>query len=274
MPRLAGDDPGYRFRVVSGSGPDITEYGFVLPSVTEILNETLGKPSGAMAHWGYYLALNGMVEALGEDPVTYLAFTADEWKQELKDRGVAPTRVRDKAAVRGQAAHDVMEAVGLGDLGQATQLAEMEIEHEQTRYGQAVLRWWEDRRDDVIIAATERPVWSLDHGYAGTLDLVLDWSDEANGDYFEVADLKTHKPASGFTIEGKGAAYIGDVIQCAAYRQAWEEMNMGKIHGQRVIVARENGEYLEDTREVDARVFNALVEVYHAKARFEMRGGE
>jgi hypothetical protein len=258
VPRIAGDNPGYTFALLDQSGEErSSEYRFELPSVTTILTEVLSIPAGAMAWWGFRIAVRGVVELATALGAEHLPLDEAELEHELRAAGFDPGRSLSDAADRGRAAHQVLEYLALGARDQAEIAAAEEEARDGTRYGRAVIAWWDERVTWDGWHA-EHPVWSLRHGYAGTADLIA-WTDDG---VLEVVDLKTHKPASGFTLPGRGPAYFKDLLQIRAYRLAWEEMTGATTTGQRVVVARENGAWLEDTREVSAETWLGVLHLY------------
>jgi hypothetical protein len=280
--RIAGDSSDYAFRLCKVIGDVVmpTDYGFSFPSVTHIIGEILAKPPSAMAWWGYRIGLSAIHEALLDDPGAIIdAETPELLEAALKERGVSPNMKRDAAGERGTAAHDILEALALGeDRQEIWQAATAESEMYETQYGHAVISWWDEQIQPaheagaIDIIESERPVWSERHRYAGTLDLALGWNIPEAG--WEVIDAKTHKPASGFTKAGRGPAYIADLAQIRAYRMAWEELGLGQTISQRVVVFRPNGKYLEDTREVPEDFFLLLRRLYDMKQEFDQGGVE
>jgi hypothetical protein len=285
MARIAGDSPGYTFTMMRNStveGVQVrepTDYSFVLPSVTTIIKDTLGIPAGAMSWYGFRLGLGGIADVLSDPEATVEAVsnaTPEYLEAMLKQRDVNPNVSLSKAGDRGNAAHYVLECLAEGRREEAVNRAYDETKYDETKYGNAVIDWWDSHDGfaghDIV---SERPVWSLSKGYCGTLDLAVR-KQGLDPDHFwenpwEVWDLKTHKPASGFTKSGFGPAYISDLIQIDAYASAWNEMNMGQGYASSggIVIARENGKFLEDTRYVEDGLFDHLIEVFRAKHSFE-----
>jgi hypothetical protein len=270
-----------------------TSHGFGLVSVSTFIGEVLGKPAGAMSYWGFRIGLDGIIEALvdGEDISGLDRETLEEL---LKQRGVSPNMRRDAAGDRGNNAHQILEWLVSDQNFEPTAteepfsfriLAEAYAEDEErsegTRYGYAVIDWWDDQIEPYIASGeiasvrAEVPVWSLKHLFAGQFDLAVLWNNEdvMAPDGWEVIDLKTHKPAEGFTKPGRGAGYVSEAAQILAYRMAWEEMGLGKTIGQRTLVARDKtyrGQcWVEDFREVDEDFVLNLRQAYGHKAEFE-----
>jgi len=270
MARIAGDSPNYEFRLcrmVEGI-PIPTSHGFGLPSVSTIIKATLGKPASAMSWWGFRIGLDGVVAALA-DGESLEGLAPEDLEELLKARKVSPNMRLKEAGDRGNAAHAVLEDLAAGEYSEARKSAVAEETEVGTRYGWAVIEWWEARIQEMIDSGnilevrSEVPVWSIEHRYAGQLDLAILWDGPKA---WEILDLKTHKPASGFTKPGAGAGYLSDSLQIMAYRKAWEEMELGETIGQRIIIARDRAyrgsSWLEDNREVDFGMFTDLCKVY------------
>jgi len=261
LARIAGDNPGYQFRMMrNGPGGKLTAtpYGFELASVTTIIGATIPKPFSAGAWYGYRMGLEGvMAEYKGRS----LPADAEMLERKLSEQGRNPNQQLDVSRNRGFAAHDVLELLATGAEDEAHNVSRREESDSGTAYGRAVLRWWEekgcpdayDRKNKNFKWKAEQPVFSLKHGYAGTADLIS---------ATEVVDLKTHKPQVGFTKPGKGPAYLSDLIQLRAYRTAWEEMGNPAPQGNRIVIARSNGNYLEDFREVPESLWLQCIEMY------------
>jgi hypothetical protein len=249
MPRIAGDSPGYTFRLCRNYDGRVepTEHGFELRSVTTIINHVIAKPFAAGAWFGFRMGLEGvaqtdMDEVDLDDPAAIEAA--------LKKNGIDPNQTLKKDADRGRTAHDVLEHLAKGNKDFATALMRKEQKEKGTAYGEAVWDWWHAKMAyHPTILRSEFPVWNLRQGYAGTVDLFADG---------EVVDLKTHKPASGFTKPDAGPAYLSDLLQVRAYRSAMEEMGEEPT-GNRIVVARPNGKYVEDEREVSAELWEDVV---------------
>jgi hypothetical protein len=277
--RIAGDSPGYSYRLCRMIGPVAkpTSHGFTLPSSTEVIGEVLAKPPSAMAWWGYRIGLKALSQALLEDgdEVLQHADTPEDLEEYLKGRGVSPNMSLDSAGDRGNRAHLVVECLaenwapmGTRDDGNSVTLRDwaeafaMDEEFtEGTRYGWAGIEWWDAQIQPYIDSGaitnvlSEVPVESLEDLFSGTFDLAVEWS-IWNGfpmetPVWEVIDAKTHKPANGFSKPGKGPGYISDAVQMKSYRKAVEEMAArpeifrspfppgAKTVGQRAVILRD-----------------------------------
>lgn len=281
MSRIAGDSDTYSFRLcrMKEGIPFPTNDGFELTSVSTFIGDTLAKPPSAMAWWGYRIGLKGVTDGLVEDPDSILAAETPELLEAaLKQRGVNPNMKLEAAGGRGTRAHEVLEKLAAGERAMAELAADAEDVEFGTGYGHASIAFWDEAVEpflesgEILEVRSEVPVWSLRHWYCGTFDLALKWKAATVGDAvlpegWEILDAKTHKPASGFTK--RGAGYISDATQIRAYRMAFEEMGLGNTIGQRTIVLRENGKWLEDKREVSEDFVIFLRRLYDERKEFE-----
>lgn len=259
MPRLAGDDPGYTFRIMrKGPGGTLTAspHGFELDSVTTIIGAVIPKPFSAGAWYGYRIGLEGVADLWRKKPGNTSGFAkAEELEARIRELGHDPNANLEGARGRGYIAHDVLELLAGGEEDIALGVCLVEEDIYGTRYGWGVFDWWTNQKPEFQKSVvSERPVWSLRLGYAGTTDLLVPEK--------EILDLKTHKPAVGFTKPGQGPAYLSDLLQLRAYSLAWEHMGNAPLQGSRVIVVRSNGKYLEDTRQVPEELWLKTLEMY------------
>ena len=182
MARIAGDNPGYTFSLTRFDGQP-TEWGFELPSVTTIIGDVLGKPAGAMAWWGYRLGISGVAQlGLHVDP----GANVDAIEAYLREQDIDPNKATSKAGDRGSNAHYVLECLAEGRREEAEELVAKEIADTGAKYCEAVVSWWDaytqgweaDSETGKVFphpnVVSERPVWSLRHGYSGTLDLAVE----------------------------------------------------------------------------------------------------
>jgi hypothetical protein len=309
--RIAGDDPGYTFRLcrVVEHAPEgeetaadilkggrkrkrellLTEHGFTFPSMSTVLKEVLGKPASAMAWWGFRIGMNGLAAALaeGEAPA---GLDAEDLEALLKERGVNPNMATDEASDRGNLAHGILELLADGEAKNweaITTAIETEEAEQGTSYGRAVVDWWGEKiqpyidSGEIVEVRSEVPVWyapTWRRRTAGSLDLAIHWvqlDDEGqvwNDLGWEIVDLKTHKPARGFTKPKQGPAYISDVAQIRGYRMGWEFMGYGPTYRQRVVIAREKSvrgkSWLEDWRTVSEDFVLLVRELYEHMQEF------
>lgn len=276
MPRVAENEPHYTFRLMRVETIE-DELGFPIRtetptdvtweprSATTIIGNVLEPPFGAGAWWGYRIGLEGVVAEWLADEVdnfrhmTEILRDPEALEDYLKSREFDPNHSVGDAQDRGNEAHDFLEAMmnGVPWVGPFTPHIE------------SIQRWLEKvlfpqianghpKYGAYISHDTEGKVFHTRENYAGSFDLALTW--EAGT---EITDLKTHKPANGFTKPGQGPAYLKDRVQCLFYRKAWEHMGKGPTCGQRVMVARDNRarDVLEDTREVPDELWLKILEL-------------
>jgi PD-(D/E)XK nuclease superfamily len=279
----AGDDDTYTFALVRRLQDrlDPTEFTLNLPRVSDILSTVLGKPAGAMAHWGYNLAIDGMRDLAHVADVTELE--VDAIKERLKEGGYSPNKVRDDAGSRGNNSHTGLHLLAQGYVPQLAEAdgdtiaflaTEVGSDGERTftgdyvtvlddGYVRGVIAWWDDMMTGWSVVAAEVPVWSFRVGFCGTLDLARVQDDTG---FLEIVDLKTHKPATQAF-----PAYNHDVFQLRFYRIGWEEVphTQGIPGGNRTLVVDAKGRFFTDTREVSAQAAEALVPVYYGLRAFE-----
>lgn len=264
MGRAAGDSPHYRFALVGGVGH------IDLPSVTHIghvLKDVLGFQ--AMAYWGFKLGV-----ASQHPKVSVVPGGIDPLYEKAKKTDWSPIKQRDAAGERGTGSHDLSDAInrklvrldededGIRATGKFS-LNKQEVEWTEellSGYLYTAARYAIDTEDAWECVFSEQTVWSLDHRFAGTLDLSrrsTTWLPTDQG--IEIVDYKTHKPASS---ENDGPSYIDDRVQLSAYALAVEEMGLGVVRGTRVVLFGPDGNYEEDTRRVDPKVFLAMKEIH------------
>lgn len=254
--RVAGDDSYYTFVLQRYDGLVLPDVSIRLPSVTSIIKSVMGSNGGGMAYWGFKLgAAAAYLEHNGEEPDPD---TLEALYTAVKAGPFAPNKQRDKAGDRGNAAHDVLEGLSRGTYQIVEQMDGVfsligpDGEFTPDGYGQAVVWWWLDNKPEVV--ATEQVLYSLDHRYSGSVDLI---ARRLDGDVV-LTDLKTHKPATS-----GGPAYMEDRIQVQAYAHAWSSMGLEpEIDRTSVLIACEDGTWKEDHKEISFSVFAALREAY------------
>ena len=169
------------------------------PSVTTVLSATVPKP--ALVPWAKGVALGNMRMVLLETDLgaTVLAGKFDpEWVDRLIEAARRrPDEVRDEAADFGTRTHQAISAWVKGG-------PEPEEGSELRPPFVAFRAWLSDGRWGIV--ASELPVFHLEEGYAGTIDLLLKSSEN---DEWAVLDIKTSKgiyPEMGLQVAAYGAA--------------------------------------------------------------------
>ena len=285
MPRAAGDSHVYTWKLTGTRRGETYEIKF--PSVTHVIKsvkDALG--FGGMAWWGYQIgiAVEGEVDLY-----------SDEWLEkyeDAKDTGITPNSIRDDAAERGTGSHDLAEALSLDTIevyetddglfmeGNAELMAkilgfsgadkEEFIEENGVNpvplqaHRASAASWWLDQDHEALpVVFAERVVWSVRYGFQGTLDAGRQVRERPPIEPLplEVVDYKSHKPAAeglhkdGSYKDGLGPAYIDDLIQLDGYDIAVEEMGLGTVVANRVVLFGADGVAREDTRTVPRGTF-------------------
>ncbi len=157
-----------------------------VPGVTTILSKGLPKP--ALVNWAARTAAE---------------YAVDNWdtladlkpSERLKEISGAPNASKNAAALRGTKLHNAAEEL----IASGT----VDVEPDQVPLVESYARWLD--RWDVQVEFVESAVYSVTHGYAGTLDLIATLCDGRRW----LLDLKTSK------------GVFGDMaLQLAAYRHA------------------------------------------------------
>jgi len=199
------------------------------PSVTQILS-VIDKPT--LRHW------------YGRQ--VFYAMLANPNLSE-KQAMSAPYEISSKAKDRGSTVHSIVEAFENGNKVKLTS-----IPTEYRGYAKAFYRWVEQMK--ITILQHERTIFSEQHKYAGTLDLVVQMGEEKPPKLY-VIDVKTGKDI-----------YSEAFMQIAAYRAALAESKLN-VQGVGVILLGKEGEYkfeaMEDT-EVKFNGFLACKKIWEA----------
>ena len=190
-------------------------------SVTNVL-KILNKP--AIVYW------------FGKE--VYWALTKDPSLSE-REALSAPYKTSGKAKDRGKTVHSIVEAYK----GSKTEINT--IPKAFKGYANAFYKWVKD--NDVKILSREKTVISREHGFAGTLDLLV----EINGEKKTlVVDVKT------------GKAIYGEVfLQLSAYKHAVEEEDK-KVDGIAALLLKEDGNYIFEKGEDCFDAFLACKDIW------------
>jgi len=223
-----------------------------LPRVTTIISDVMSQGKSGMAYWGGRLATEFFATMF--DSVTDEE-DEDEWYAAWKSSEWSPQGQLKVAQDRGKQAHHLFEKLLTRE---ATLLEEggvlyAEVDgfrHVPVSYDLAVCKAYRDVFSDIEGLLSEQRVYSVEHGFAGTADLIAG---------SVIGDLKTHKPPARFS----------DMVQTAAYSLAWEEMTGQHIDHHMVVMAGEDGEYVIAHGFVEPSVFLAVKQVWHAMKAWE-----
>lgn len=183
-----------------------------------------------LLYWAAKLDQTGIAElasqAIAADAdLTWLCEQATI-NEALKDAELTWRHVRDKTATRGTNVHErILNALATDE--KPPNLAD--LEPEERGYGQAVFRWWQDRKPEPI--AAERVTASLKHGFAGRFDLLADIGGERI-----LLDAKTRE---------KGAVRKSDHVQLAGYEVANRDCGLPASDAQVALILKPDGTYRE-----------------------------
>lgn len=174
-------------------------------------------------------------------------------RQRLESKGLRWEQIRDQAAQRGTDVHALMlQALATGD--EVPDLDELPLE--DRGYGQAVMKWWLDRKPEVLEA--EQVVLSETHGFAGRYDLRCVLSGGLESGQTAIVDLKT----SGF-VPNKAHA------QVAGYDLGAMESGISRVQSDVLLILQvaADGTYQEVRSCATHEDFLAALTVYRASGR-------
>lgn len=238
--RIAGNKGTYRIALLDHEG-NPTGNNWDFPSVTHVLDNVVAKPR--LLYWYYKKAVAGASEVIGR----YGAKTPSDPEslhQLMRQHGLTPWAYRDERAGVGKGVHDDIEKIVVGK------------DVTPTVDNEGFQNWWAARGlSPADIIATEVPLVSFKHRYAGTVDLV--YRDPESGKVV-LTDIKTGK-------------YIHwtHLAQGQAYRMAWEEENDEPIDKVSVLhvrpVAELNNGWEEKVSEaVTPETWLSILNIYHS----------
>lgn len=271
--KASGDQPGNRRFVLLDHEGRPTTVGFDLPRVSTILKTVLSAGMGGMAFWGFRLGIASQHPRLAPERI-------EELYEQAKKGAWNPNRQRDRSGDRGVSAHAYLERLCEQANAEAKGQADVDlppVPAPSDGYEEAVLNWFRDRGlldDPSRVLASELDVWHLRKGYVGRFDALLRTDHQAQVD-LEICDLKTHKPSR--TMEGQGGpAYETDLLQLAAYEGAIVEMTPPHERPAHldhcVVLAAEDGSYVEDRRWISPEIFYEICDVYWALTEVGLNG--
>lgn len=247
MGRLAGDSKYYRVPLP----PYSTTLDFIsVTTVTGLLDK-----SGPLIGWAWNVTTEGIIELTSGHLLDLRGWDQEMLKKALKGIGATPWVKRDRAADRGQEAHDVLERLAKGEDPEQVWDSIIFMPEEVQGYAQGAFNWFMDELPEPFLV--EEPIFSLEHLFAGTLDFY----GRRTGGELVLTDLKTSK-----------AVYDGHVIQGGGYKIGLLE-NGRPVDGVTVVRATPDGKYHETDVTDDPRahpeVFLGLLRVWNALGRKE-----
>lgn len=212
MPRIAGSSSHYELALLDGAGSPKGR-AVLLPSVTTILKAL---PKGGLDWWGFKLGVKGTINharqigaVLNEGDLDVM--TERVYEALKKERQFTPTSQLKKAGGRGTDVHDLAERLfeqGIESLPEPD-----DVEPEQHGYVQSLVKFHQYLQENftIEVIAVEVPLFSLEHRFAGTCDLILEIrAKKGKGEpIYVVADFKTSK-----------GIYESHLLQLPAYTTA------------------------------------------------------
>lgn len=239
----------YRVRVDGGKS-------YICPNATTIIG--MKDKSRALIPW----ALKTAAQAFDLSVPTNASIKMNPaQKQKIMEAIVnAPDVVRDQAGDVGTQVHQFIEDYFTAMLTGGKEPGVKALDAELQRACGQFINWV--RKNDVEPVAMEKPIFSKEHFYTGTTDLVL----RVRG-RLGLWDAKTGK-----------SVYPEVMLQTSAYKEAWDEENPGDMIVERGVLFFPREDYelvgdmeaivLPDTHERDFAAFLALKTVY----RFDKDG--
>lgn len=179
-----------------------TETGQRVPGVTSIVGDGLPKP--ALINWSATATAEAAVDRW--DELSAMAPSA-----RLKTLQGARYADRDKAANRGTAVHALAERLVAGE--------RVAVPDEIAGHVESYVRFLDEFKVEPVLI--ERTVYSAEHGYCGTFDLIAHLDDP---------DQPGHQPLWLLDIKTNRSGIFGEVaLQLAAYRYAevWIDEDQG-----------------------------------------------
>lgn len=173
-------------------------------SVTTVLGD--GIPKKALPGWAARTAAEYATANI-VDLAKLVAEGGVSAKEAIDRIKGAPWRQRDNKADIGTAVHDVAETLAGTPEGAEYELDLADYDPSIHSYLLSLLGWFE--KWSPVVEATETTVWSRQHGYAGTLDLICRIPSRHQNGEFMLLDFKTSKGVYGETA-----------LQLAAYANA------------------------------------------------------
>lgn len=221
---------GYKFALLRGTTPDLTQT-IELPSVTTILG-VLAKP--VLPNWAAKATREGIAAVLAQDGLK--GATQEDLAAMLKANGTDHNSLSAKGRERGTDTHDYAEKHlrhlkdnGIVLVDEDGSIAA--VGAPDTPNKAAFLDWAHTHSIEPILI--EQTVVSMQHGFAGTLDLfaLVDGTPT-------LVDFKTSKPG--------GKVYPETHLQVAAYDAAMRELDLGYPDEYLAVVFMDDGVFLEE----------------------------
>lgn len=215
-----------------------------LTGVTTVVKPLDFWPDGLMK-WAVRLSLEGVVRGFTGEQVPDDPYVLQERLQTME---LDWESIRDAAGTRGTNVHvRVLHALATG--GEIPDLDD--LSDEERGHGQAVMKWWRDRRPKVLQA--EQIVLDEENGVAGRFDLRCEIDGRPG---VTLVDLKTGNYLSA-------AAHA----QLAGYSYLAEKSGLGESSTLLILQVRDNGDYREIPVCAEPDDFLCAVKTYRSAGR-------
>lgn len=220
--------------------------GKKMTGVTTILG-VIAKP--ALIGWAANMAVDYIEKEGRKTEIEGVDYLAVE-EPTLKEARTAHRRKKEDAGAKGTNVHGEIEEILEAVIGVAGGKIPEPTTHENKQV-QNFLTWAKD--NEIQFISTEKRVYSEEHWYAGTCDLVYK---DKEGKLW-LGDIKTSKGIYGREW----------FAQMAGYQLALEEMGVitEKVHGRKIIRLGKTGDFETADSfdyETDKKIFLACVELY------------
>jgi GNAT superfamily N-acetyltransferase len=124
---------------------------------------------GIGSAWGFRVGYEGCFELLHSERDGEAWLSPEHLRSKLQAAGLTPWGTRDRAADRGNWAHDLLEGLATDGSVPVVDGKWGGVDDEYRGHGRAVLQWFLDYRPEFV--ATEVQVTSEAHGFAGRYDI-------------------------------------------------------------------------------------------------------
>lgn len=239
--RIHFNPRNHRYKI----GRDAGSLSYV-PSVSTILSDTIPK---SLSGWAERGAVEGVLELLRKGGLVgelWDAAATDRVLRQMACNGLRHWQRRDAAADRGTNVHTAFEDLADGKIPKLSRFPT----HERG-YVQGVCAWWAEHEPKVT--KSELMVASLEHGYAGRMDLAAT-TDEGE----TLIDLKTSR-----------SVRESHHFQLAGYSIAFSESGHGDVDATAILRVASDGTFEYVKSWAKPSQFLALLESFRAQRQFK-----
>lgn len=220
-----------------------------LPSVSTVAKYLDADPTGLL-YWASGLTCEGVAQLAQQSGSINWINSADSIKAALREAELTWKHVRDQAAQRGTDVHERIFAA-LSDRRTLPDLSS--LSDDDRGFGQAAIRWWNDRGPRPILAEQ----MTAGDGFVGRFDLLA----EVDGG-LTLIDAKTR---------AKPTDRISDHVQLAGYAEALEASGQPVPARTLILILMPDGEYREVEGQGAANDWYAALSAYQANRMLSKR---